>query len=238
MTSLNNSIDVLTWLISREIEGPLAYLSGLVLLSILPLVGLCLTSFVKLSVVFAALRSALGSSGIPSQTISSLLALILSLHMLGPVYQNFQAKLKENPIQIENDLQVAASLLSSGKEVLSEHLRANSSEREREFFIQFGRDKAEIGSCNSTSVCKEAGESFWDLLSAFILTELDEAFRMAVMLFLPFLIIDLVVASLLMAMGMIMVSPTNISLPLKLGVFVISDGWLELCSSLIGAYSS
>jgi len=235
---LTNYSEIFIWLSTLKFESPLFMLTGLLALSLLPALVLGLTCFVKVSVVMAALRSALGGSGIPSQAVSSFLALILSLRMLLPLAAEFESQIAEQPVRATSDLEVISQIFDGLRRVISSHLIANTDMKKRQFFILLKNPEADFANCPAGEVCKVNGEDFFDLLTSYLVSELTEAFQIAVVLFLPFIVIDLVVASLLAGMGMIMVSPANIALPIKLGVFVLAEGWLNLSTLILGGYGS
>ena len=232
-----NLSDILLWLSKLKFESPIIMMFGLIVMSLLPAVIMGVTCFVKVSVVMAALRSALGGSGIPTQAISSFLALVLSLRMLLPLAVEFENNLVSEPIKIGTDIETAGEVFIRIKTVLGDHLLHNADPRKRQSFILVKNPEANIEGCRIEKICHSEGENFLDLLCAFLISELAEAFEIAVALFIPFIVIDLVIASLLAGMGMIMVSPANIALPIKLAVFVIAEGWLNISSLIAKGYA-
>ncbi len=234
---LANFTDLLHWLSKLKFESPLVMMSGLIVMSLLPGVIMGVTCFVKVSVVMAALRSSLGGSGIPTQAISSFLALILSLRMLLPLAAEFENSLASDPIRIGTDIETTGEIFVRIKSVLGDHLLQNTNARKRESFILVKNPEANLEGCQIEKICYAEGENFLDLLCAFLVSELAEAFEIAVALFIPFIVIDLVVASLLAGMGMIMVSPANIALPIKLAVFVFAEGWLNISNLIVKGYA-
>lgn len=198
-------------------DSPIVYSLLLLIVALIPFVLLSITSFIKLSVVFSILRNALGGGQIPSAAVGTLLSLVLSFQIMAPVFteaiQEIDLKRTFSSIEaLQKDLIAAA-------EPIEKFLEKHSGAREREFFM---------------SVSKE---SSFSLIPAFVVSELKEAFAIGFTVYLPFLIIDLVVANLLVGMGMMMVSPVTLSVPFKIALFVMCDGWFTLCSGLVLGYS-
>lgn len=219
-------------------ENPLVYLGFTFGLSILPFALVGLTSFVKLNIVFSLLRNALGAGGLPSTTLCSTLALVLSLHIMAPVFSEVEhrissdfEKLSRKNAEIDKAMTLRASMkiLYKGVSPLEEFLIKHSDMRERQYFAR----STEAPSC---AKCRLPEESIVTLMPSFLLTEVREAVLIGCIVFLPFLVIDIVVASVLVGLGMMMVSPMTISLPLKLIVFVSCDGWFQLTKSLVLGY--
>lgn len=210
---------------------PLVVVVGIAAISLLPMLLLGATSFVKLHVVFGILRNALGGGQLPSAMITGLLATVLTFFTMAPVGQQiWQAVETKLPAKAGSlSFEQIKTLFVSGVEPLDNFLRKHSRERERKYF-------AEVQAKNLKLEGPEISENFSTLLPSFLLTELDEAFSMGFVLFLPFLVIDLLVSNILMGLGMVMVSPHTISLPLKIILFVMSDGWFLLCKSLLEGY--
>ena len=240
----------------REISAlgdvPLSGVVGIVLLSLLPLALLSVTSFLKLSVVLSILRNALGAQGVPSAALSALLSLLLTIHIMRPVAVEMAARIAhmapEQQVETTNRprrerirLETVRDLLivlDAAAEPLADFLRRHSGLRQRRYFIDPQRSSpiATIGTAASTEAL--AGESFYSLIPAFVFSELAAACALGVRIFLPFMVIDLVVASVLVGMGMGMVSPVTVALPLKLLLFVSVDGWFLLAEGLVRSYGS
>jgi type III secretion protein R len=207
-------------------------------MSVLPLVVLLMTSFVKIVIVLSILKSAFGSSQIPPSQIVTGLALLLTLFIMAPTGERmFQA--------IEHDLgpKTGADLLS-GQTVFALVTAADKAkEPVREFLLRHGSPSDRRTFFNLAlrmrNERERAGISERDFLiaaPAFLATELRRAFEIGCLILLPFLVIDLVVANLLVALGMHMLSPTAVSLPFKLLLFVLADGWQLLLRGLVASY--
>ena len=190
------------------------------LLTILPSLVLMMTSFLRILMVLAILRQALGLQGSPPGQVLAGLALFLSLFVMAPTLDlvNTQAIAPYAAGTIGAD----AAMAQAGEAFHAFMLRQT-----RETNLIMFTDIAGGGTFNGG-----ADIPFSILLPAFVTSELETAFQIGFMLFLPFLVIDLVVASVLMSLGMMMLSPTIISLPFKLLLFVLVDGWALLMGSL------
>jgi type III secretion protein R len=214
---------------------PLTLMLAMAALSLIPFVLLLMTSFVKISVVLSILKGALGAQVPPGQVVTGL-ALILTLFVMAPtgerMYHAMEPALGRagDPTSVQS----AATLIAAGdraKEPLRDFLLRHSSARDRSTFhgLALRLRTPEEG----------AGLTDRDLqvvVPAFLTSELRRAFEVGFLLFIPFLIIDLVVANLLLALGMHMLSPTTVSLPFKLLLFVVADGWQLLLRGLVQSY--
>jgi type III secretion protein R len=210
---------------------PLFWMVVIVVSAVAPFLALAVTSFLKLSVVFSIFRNALGAQQVPSGAVVGLLSLVLSFHIMAPGGREMMAVL-EGEIktlgQKASPQQQLSSLLRIGRKValpLEEFLQRHSERREREFFAKTGRSPQE-----------KAAEDLTTLVPAFVLSELKEAFIIGFAIYHPFLVVDLVVINVLIGLGMVMVSPITIALPLKLILFVLCDGWFLLCRGLMLGY--
>ena len=230
---------------------PLPLILIAVALSLVPVALICTTSFLKLSIVFGILRNALGAQQIPSSALISALCLVLTIHIMRPVISEMVKSSSEpNSREIASETTTkppreqpkeanrftTTELIALGKRILppiETFLRKHSRLKERIFFAQGQHSAPNDGPSTQNEI---VGENFLTLLPAFILSEMQGAFLIGLFVFLPFLVIDLVVATILVAMGMNMVSPMTISLPLKIAVFVASDAWFLLCRSLVLHY--
>ncbi|MFO6446336.1 flagellar type III secretion system pore protein FliP [Erythrobacter sp. NE805] len=195
------------------------------LLTILPALVLMMTSFLRILVVLSILRQALGLQGSPPGQVLAGLALFLSLFVMAPTLDvvNTQAIAPYAADQITAD----AAIGKAGEAFHAFMLRQT-----RESNLVMFTDVAGGGTFRSGK-----DVPFSILLPAFVTSELQTAFQIGFMIFLPFLVIDLVVASVLMSLGMMMLSPTIISLPFKLLLFVLVDGWALLMGSLAMSFS-
>ncbi len=196
------------------------------LLTILPALVLMMTSFLRILVVLAILRQALGLQGSPPGQVLAGLALFLSLFVMAPTLDTVNAAAIAP--YAAGTLEADAAIAKGGEAFHAFMLRQT-----REANLMMFADLA-----GTTGFAKGAEIPFSILLPAFVTSELETAFQIGFMLFLPFLVIDLVVASVLMSLGMMMLSPTIISLPFKLLLFVLVDGWALLMGSLAMSFAT
>jgi type III secretion protein R len=212
---------------------PLALVVALGLVSLLPFVFMSVTSFVKISTVLQIVRGAIGAQNIPSNTVIMALAGALTLLAMAPVGDAIFARAA--PLVTQRPAPDTLTLLEGGvdafREPMRAFLKANSDEHERARFLAVAK-KARP----EADRAKVLGDDLTVLVPAFVVTELSDAFAIGFLLYLPFLIIDLVVANILLALGMQMLSPTQVSLPFKLLLFVSIHGWGLLAQALVSGY--
>jgi type III secretion protein R len=199
-------------------------------LGLLPFFMVTMTAFLKISVVMFILRNATGLQQTPPTLVLYSIALILTVYVSLPLVEDVSNRLAANPLDYSS-LDKLQSSANAVKDPVKAHLMRYAKPAEREFFLSA---TARIWPESFRANVKE--DDFVILLPAFVSSELTRAFEIGFLLFLPFLIIDIIVSNILMAMGMMMVSPTVISLPLKLFMFVAVDGWSRLMHGLILSY--
>lgn len=200
----------------------------LFLLSVLPL--LMGTSFLKLSIVFSLLRNALGVQQVPPNIAIYGLALVLTIFIMAPVGLDVHARLQDEPLP--NDIGALLQHIDDHALVpYRDFLQRNTDTEQVTFFNDIVQTKWPERYRNSVKP-----NSLLILMPAFTLTQLTEAFKIGLLLYLPFVAIDLIVSNILLAMGMMMVSPITISLPFKLLIFILIDGWGLLLGQLVGSY--
>jgi type III secretion protein R len=217
---------------------PLVLMIALAALGLAPFVLLMVTSFVKISVVLSIVRSALGTQQIPPTQVITGLAIILTVYIMSPVGAEMYRV--ANPDSFKNSEGLLSpktvdQLLEAGdkaKEPLRKFLMKKVGNKDRTLFYSLAlkmrpdqRDKDLIKS-----------DDFLVLVPAFVVSELKEAFQIGFLLFVPFIVIDMVVANILLALGMSMLSPTTISMPFKLLLFVLVDGWYLIAKGLVVGY--
>ena len=202
-------------------------LVGLItLLSLAPSILVMVTSFTRIVVVLSLLRTALGTQSAPPNSVMVSLALFLTLFIMGPTLQQSYdggiAPLIAGTIQVEEAFERASA-------PVRDFMAANVRQQDLQLFYDLSQTEAPA---DSTAIPLQI------LTPAFMISELRRAFEIGFLLFLPFVIIDMVVASVLMSMGMMMLPPVVISLPFKLIFFVLVDGWHLVAGSLIRSFSS
>lgn len=204
----------------QELSVKLQILVIMTLLGFLPAMLMMMTCFTRFIIVLAILRQAIGLQQSPPNSVLIGVALCLSLMVMRPVAQEIYTQAFA---PFEQDQITLTEGLSRAKTVMSAFMLAQTSKTSLDTMIALAGEEA-------PSDLSEL--DFFVLLPAFVLSELKTAFQLGFMIFVPFLVIDLVVASVLMAMGMMMLSPMMISLPFKLMVFVLVDGWTLLVGTL------
>jgi len=193
-------------------------------LTLIPALVLSMTSFTRIIVVLAIMRQALGTQQTPSNNILLGLALFLSLFVMAPV---FEQSYKEGLAPYLDDQLDEQTALQRGAAPLIQFMVEQTRESDIELFANIaGVDQ--IDSPEQTP--------FKILVPAFVISELKSAFQIGFLIFIPFVIIDLVVASVLMSMGMMMLSPMIISLPFKIMLFVLVDGWALISATLVSSF--
>jgi flagellar biosynthetic protein FliP len=209
----------------------------LALLSLLPFLVIVLTSFTRLTIIFGFLRQALGTQQVPSAQIVTGLSLILTFFIMQPVIKDVQEQ-AINPYlthKFQEDPEVKSGAKTE-KQVFAERawppLRTFLLNHTHESDLQLFLDIAHI----EPSQTNQADVPWYCILPGFVLSELRIAFMMGFLLFIPFLVIDMVVASILMSMGMMMLSPVLVSLPFKLLLFIMVDGWALLVEQVVKGY--
>lgn len=197
----------------------------LTILTLLPSIIIMMTSFTRIIVVFSFLKNALGAQqSIPNQILIGL-ALFLTIFIMQPVY----SEINENAFKPFMDNTITQEeAMEAGSKPLREFMLKQTRQKDLELFIETSKlNKEEITRDNIPLTV---------VIPAFAISELKTAFQIGFLLFLPFLIIDMVVASVLMSMGMFMVPPVMVSLPFKLLLFVMVDGWYLMVRSLIMSF--
>jgi flagellar biosynthesis protein FliP len=207
-------------------ERVIQLIAFITVLSLAPSILVMMTSFTRIVVVLSLLRTALGTATAPPNTVIVALALFLTAFVMGPALQNaYDTGIKplvNNEISVEQAFERSSIPLKS-------FMQKNVREKDLALFADLSREPR-----------PESPEqiSLRILVPAFMISELKRAFEIGFLLFLPFLIIDLVVASVLMSMGMMMLPPVVVSLPFKLIFFVLVDGWSLVAGSLVQSYGT
>jgi flagellar biosynthetic protein FliP len=202
----------------------LQLLALMTVLTLLPAILLMMTSFTRIIIVLGFLRQALGTQSTPPNQVLLGLALFLTLFVMGPVFNKAYA----DGVKPYMDGQLTAEqALPAASAPFKRFMLDQTRDADLQLFTQLAKEKP---------YASKDAVPFRVAMPAFITSELKTAFQMGFLLFIPFLIIDLVVASVLMSMGMMMVSPMIISLPFKIMLFVLVDGWTLLVGTLAGSF--
>jgi type III secretion protein R len=210
--------------------SPSSALLTVIVLALAPFVAVMVTSFTKLVVVLSLLRNALGLQQVPPNVVLNGLALVLSIYVMYPVGTEMSARL-QGINNIGNSTQSMLKAADTAKEPLRDFLVKNSRPLERAFFLKTTQKALKPEQASTLT-----DRDFLVVVPAFTVSELSVAFEIGFLIFLPFLVIDLVISNILMAMGMMMLSPTTVSMPFKLLLFVLIDGWVKLTHGLILTY--
>lgn len=202
----------------------------LAVMGLAPFIAVMVTSYVKLVVVLSLVRNALGTQQTPPNMVINGLGIVLSLYIMAPVGSEMGDIMAREKVNF-NNVQSVTKNFSKLAEPLRQFMAKHSKPKERAFFV---KSAGQIWPKEMAAKIKDT--DLLVLIPAFTVSELTAAFIIGFFIYLPFIVIDLVVSNVLMAMGMMMVSPMTISLPIKLLLFVLIDGWARLTHSLILSY--
>jgi len=208
----------------QELVGVLRIVLMLTVLTLAPAILIMMTSFTRIVVVLSFLRQALGTQQMPPNQLIVGLSLFLSMFVMAPTWKNISSHAIEPYLAEKIDQKTA---FDRGEAPLREFMFSQTREKDLELFLSMSK---EAKPQNREEV------PTYVLVPAFVISELKTAFQIGFMLYLPFLVLDIVVASVLMAMGMMMVPPIAISLPFKLLLFVLVDGWELVVGSLVKSF--
>src|SRR5581483_10751294 len=214
----------------------------LTLLSVGPLILITLTSFTRIVVVLSFLRQAMGTQQAPSNQIIIALALFLTLYVMAPVWKRIETGALTPYLQQQLSAQEA---IASAWAPLREFLLRQTRKTDLALFVHLQQEQSQAYLHPPTPTPQpEAGASSSSadvapttLIPAYVISELKTAFQIAFLIYVPFLVLDLVVASILMSMGMMFLPPALVSLPFKLVLFVLLDGWSLLIGSLVRSFA-
>lgn len=214
----------------KEAEGPaevsvlVQILLLLTVLSLAPAILIMMTSFTRLAVVFSFLRHAMGTQQMPPNQIIIALALFLTLFVMAPVWKQINEQAVQ-PYLAEKISQEEA--LGKAMEPLRQFMFRQTRQKDLALFVNLSHSERPHNSSEVPSAV---------LIPAFCISELKTAFQIGFILYVPFLIVDMVVASVLLSMGMMMLPPIMVSLPFKLLLFVLVDGWYLVVGSLVQSF--
>lgn len=222
------------------LSKPLVSLIALGALSMAPFILTMTTSFLKFSVIGSILRSALGTQQIPPNQVLTGLSLILTLYVMAPTAQKIRSevedlinKASDKGVMSDQGIEIIKTAIEKGQKPYLDFLTRHSHVNDRRLFVNMSR------------VLRKDDPNAEDLterhplvlIPAFVTSELTEAFQIGFILFVPFIVIDMIVSNVLLAMGMQMLSPQIISLPCKLLLFVLIDGWHIIIKGLCLGYA-
>ncbi|MDB5860653.1 MAG: flagellar biosynthetic protein FliP [Ramlibacter sp.] len=210
--------------VGMETSQALRMVLGLTVLAVLPALLVCVTAFLRIVIVLAMLRHALGMPETPPNTVVIGLALFLTLFTMAPVLH------RANQDAFQPFMQGTLAMdgaYEKGAAPLREFMVRQTREQDLALMLELSKARTPQSMDDVSNV---------QLVPAFMLSELRAAFQIGFLIFLPFLLIDLVVSSVLMALGMMMMPPTTVALPLKILMFILVDGWALVLKALVGSF--
>lgn len=211
-------------LTNNTLSAPMQILVLMTALTLLPAIVMSVTPFLRITVVLHFLRQALGTQSTPSNQVMIGLALFLTMLIMGPVSSEIYTKAWE---PMEKGQMTAAQAYEEGSKPLRTFLLKYAREKDIQLFLEISRTQPPA---------KPADLDLKILVPAYVISELKTGFQIGAVLFLPFLIIDLVVASITISVGMMQLPPVMISAPFKILLFVLVDGWNLVIGSLVKSF--
>jgi len=207
-----------------NLEPSLQIVVLIVLLSMLPLIVVTMTPFLRIVIVLSLLRTSLGTQQVPPNMVLIGMALILTGYVMGPTL----AEMNETAfIPLSNQSITVPQAVSKSYNPLKRFMLKQTDMKDLAFFYRL---------TNTPNPANPDEVSFRHLVASFLLSELRTSFQIGFLIFIPFLVIDLIIANILLALGMIMLSPTIVSLPFKLLIFVAVDGWTLIVKGLVQSF--
>jgi flagellar biosynthesis protein FliP len=193
-------------------------------LSLLPFAVISMTSFLRYIIVLSFLKTAMGTQQVPPAIVLVGMALILTLYTMAPVFGEMYERI--DPATHKN--LTVVQMLVSGSEPLKRFMMRQTRQTDVAFFVQMARHQMPQ---------KPEDLNLWEVAPAFMISEMRTSFEIGFIIFIPFIVLDIVVANILLALGMMMLSPTIISLPFKILIFVAVDGWGLVTSGLVQSFN-
>ena len=209
---------------NNDLATPLKVAIGLTILSLAPAILMMMTSFIRIIIVLSLLRHAMGMQQTPPNVVIISLAVFLTLFSMMPVVERLKT---EAYTPYVNNQTTSSEALKAAVVPMRDFMIIHT--REQDLALMIDASKSEMPKTVE-------GVALTTLIPAFMISELKSAFQIGFVIFLPFLLIDIIVASILMSMGMLMVPPMMVSLPIKILMFVLIDGWNLVISSLLGSF--
>ena len=224
---------VLQEVIGVDASQPLEIIILLTLIALAPSILIMMTCFMRIVIVLGFLRSAMQTQNTPPNMVLTGIALFLTIFIMAPVFSEINDTAYQPYV---NEKITTQEALETASVPLKRFMLKQTSNDDLEFFIKLSKTEIPEGT-ELTDEYKQNELPLTTIIPSFIISELKRAFQMGFMIFLPFLIIDIVVGSTLMSMGMMMLPPAMISMPFKILVFVLADGWNLMISSLVASYN-
>ena len=228
--------------INNDEAGVASEVRALLLLTIIavsPSLLIMLTSYTRIVIVLHFLRTAIGTQTAPPNQILIGLALFLTFFIMWPTFQ----QINENAIQpLDNGDITIEKALKEAEVPIRQFMYGQVQRKDVKLFVDMAGDSYDIDSAALDKEYEESGQSAYDaipmtiMIPSFIIGELRQAFIMGFLIYIPFIVIDMVVASVLMSMGMMMLPPTTISLPFKILLFILADGWNLVIGSVVKTF--
>ena len=209
----------------KDLNPVLQLLVVMTVFSLLPFVFTCMTSFLRYTIVFSILKQALGTQQVPPSIVLIGLSMVLTFYTMGGVFQKMY-DLGSVPFKRNQDF---AQTVVEGSKPLKEFMMKQTRESDLAFFVELA---------NKQQPETPEDITIWQVAPAYILSELKTSFEIGFIEFVPFIVLDLIVANILLALGMFMLSPTIISLPFKLLIFIAVDGWALIVQGLVQSYNT
>lgn len=224
---------VLQEVIGVDASQPLEIIILLTLIALAPSLLIMMTCFMRIVIVLGFLRSAMQTQNTPPNMVLTGIALFLTIFIMAPVFSEINDTAYQPYV---NEKITTEEALETASVPLKRFMLKQTSNDDLEFFIKLSKTEIPEGT-ELTDEYKQTELPLSTIIPSFIISELKRAFQMGFMIFLPFLIIDIVVGSTLMSMGMMMLPPAMISMPFKILVFVLADGWNLMIGSLVSSYN-
>ena len=209
------------------------------IIAVSPSLLIMLTSYTRIVIVLHFLRTAIGTQTAPPNQILIGLALFLTFFIMWPTFQ----QINENAIQpLDNGDITIEEALKEAEVPIRQFMYGQVQRKDVKLFVDMAGDSYDIDSAALEKEYEESGQSAYDaipmtiMIPSFIIGELRQAFIMGFVIYIPFIVIDMVVASVLMSMGMMMLPPTTISLPFKILLFILADGWNLVIGSVVKTF--
>ncbi|NQU18403.1 MAG: flagellar type III secretion system pore protein FliP [Candidatus Saganbacteria bacterium] len=206
---------------SPQFTSSIQMILGIAMISLAPFFLISITSFIRIIVVFALIRTAVGTQQVPPSSVLVSLAIFMTIFVMSPVWNEVN---KTAVIPYTNGKLTEVKAFEIGMKPIKKFMIKQIREKDLELFVGFSK----------IPVPKSVDEVPINvIIPSFMISELKTAFQIGFLLFVPFLIIDLVVANILLSLGMFMLSPVMVSLPFKVLLFVLVDGWNLICKGLL-----
>ncbi|KKB62725.1 type III secretion system protein SsaR [Robbsia andropogonis] len=199
-------------------------------ISMIPFIAMVVTSYAKIVVVLGLLRNAMGVQQVPPNMVLNGIAILVSIYIMAPVGMSAFDTLQHEQVSNEPS-QMMIQAFGAAREPFRTFLQKHAKEREKRFFL---RSAKVVWPAAMASQLRE--DDLIVLAPAFTLTEMTDAFKIGFLLYIAFIVVDLIVANVLLAMGLNQIQPTNVAIPFKLLLFVAMSGWSELIHGLIMTY--